>query len=232
MIIKWSSEDFRFLVTVSQLPGCRTDGRTYEEAVINASIIISEWIDTAKKQEGLYLVSQNKTTKKEELSGSSNINNSFFPVIFRRQEEINHFFRGLVNLRSFRGVLEIKFIKLKPRMIILSLCIKLLFRKTYLIWNEVHSVIQAVNDCSDLLVRISSRNDYLIRHLVIRCVSIEVSDTGAFIQMVITLNVPFFRNGLIFRPVCGIHIPVITVFTIKADCSVVYGILCSLDCFG
>ena len=64
MIIKWSSEDFRFLVTVSQLPGCRTDGRTYEEAVINASIIISEWIDTAKKQEGLYLVSQNKTTKK------------------------------------------------------------------------------------------------------------------------------------------------------------------------
>ena len=63
MINKWSAEDSRFLVTVPQLPGCRTDGRTYEEAVINASIIISEWIDTAKKQEGLYLVSQNKTTE-------------------------------------------------------------------------------------------------------------------------------------------------------------------------
>lgn len=50
MIIKWSSEDFRFLVTVSQLPRCMADGRTYYEDVINASIIISEWIDTAKKQ--------------------------------------------------------------------------------------------------------------------------------------------------------------------------------------
>ena len=88
-------------MTVPQMPGCITDERTYEEAVINANIIISEWIDTAKKQEGLYLVSQDKTTKKEEPSGSSSISNSFFPVTFRCQEEINHFFRGLINLRRF-----------------------------------------------------------------------------------------------------------------------------------
>ena len=41
MIIKWSAEDSCFLVTVPHMPGYMTDGRTYEEAVINASIIIS-----------------------------------------------------------------------------------------------------------------------------------------------------------------------------------------------
>lgn len=41
MIINWSAEDSRFLVTVPQMPGYMTDRRTYEEAVINASIIIS-----------------------------------------------------------------------------------------------------------------------------------------------------------------------------------------------
>lgn len=51
MIINWSSEDSRFLVTVSQLLGCMADGRTYQEAVVNAKIIILEWIDTAKKQD-------------------------------------------------------------------------------------------------------------------------------------------------------------------------------------
>ena len=40
MLVKWSAEDSRFLVTVPQMPEYMTDGRTYEEAVINASIII------------------------------------------------------------------------------------------------------------------------------------------------------------------------------------------------
>jgi len=37
------------LVEVPELPGCMADGRTYEEAIKNAQIVISEWIDTAQK---------------------------------------------------------------------------------------------------------------------------------------------------------------------------------------
>lgn len=101
MIINWSSEDSRFLVTVPQMPGCMTDGRTYEEAFINTNIIISERISSAKNRKDYNCFLKIKIHKKEEPPGSSNINNSFFPVIFRRQEEINHFFRGLINLRRF-----------------------------------------------------------------------------------------------------------------------------------
>lgn len=63
MIIKWSAEDSRFLVTVSQLPECMADGRTYQEAVVNAKIIILEWIDTAKKA-GKNIPGFSKTYKK------------------------------------------------------------------------------------------------------------------------------------------------------------------------
>ena len=63
MIIKWSAENSLFLVTVSQLPGCMADGRTYQEDVVNAKIIISEWIDTAKKQEYTWFL-KIKTTQK------------------------------------------------------------------------------------------------------------------------------------------------------------------------
>ena len=37
------------LVEVPELPGSMADGRTYEEAIKNAQIVISEWIDTAQK---------------------------------------------------------------------------------------------------------------------------------------------------------------------------------------
>ena len=48
IIVFWSNEDERFIVEVPELPGCMADGETYEQAVHNAQIIISEWIETAK----------------------------------------------------------------------------------------------------------------------------------------------------------------------------------------
>ena len=47
MIIYWSNEDQAYIVEVPELPGCMADGRTYQEAVSNAEVIIAEWIETA-----------------------------------------------------------------------------------------------------------------------------------------------------------------------------------------
>jgi predicted RNase H-like HicB family nuclease len=49
MIIYWSDEDEAFLVEVPELPGCMSDGETYEEAVNNAQQVIHEWIETARE---------------------------------------------------------------------------------------------------------------------------------------------------------------------------------------
>ena len=48
MIIYWSQEDQAFIVEVPELPGCMADGKTYQEAVQNAEVIIQEWIETAQ----------------------------------------------------------------------------------------------------------------------------------------------------------------------------------------
>ena len=48
LIIYWSEEDERYIIEVPELPGCMADGLTYEEAIKNAEIVISEWIDTAR----------------------------------------------------------------------------------------------------------------------------------------------------------------------------------------
>ena len=48
VIIYWSEEDQLFIAEVPELPGCIADGSTYEEAIRNAEIVISEWIETAK----------------------------------------------------------------------------------------------------------------------------------------------------------------------------------------
>lgn len=48
IIIHWSEEDQRYIAEVPELPGCMADGETYEEAVRNAQVVISEWIETAK----------------------------------------------------------------------------------------------------------------------------------------------------------------------------------------
>lgn len=48
VIIYWSEEDKRYIAEVPELPGCMADGESYEEAIKNAQVIISEWIETAK----------------------------------------------------------------------------------------------------------------------------------------------------------------------------------------
>lgn len=49
IIIYWSNEDKSFIAEVPELPGCMADGKTYKEALSNAEMIISEWIQTAKE---------------------------------------------------------------------------------------------------------------------------------------------------------------------------------------
>jgi predicted RNase H-like HicB family nuclease len=47
LIIYWSEEDKCYLVEVPELTGCMADGETYQDAIENAEIVISEWIGTA-----------------------------------------------------------------------------------------------------------------------------------------------------------------------------------------
>lgn len=47
MFLSWSEEDQAYIVSVPELPGCMADGKTPEEAVKNAQIIIEEWIECA-----------------------------------------------------------------------------------------------------------------------------------------------------------------------------------------
>ncbi|MBI4398106.1 MAG: type II toxin-antitoxin system HicB family antitoxin [Candidatus Omnitrophica bacterium] len=49
VIIYWSQEDSAFIAEVPELPGCMADGKTYQEALANAEVIIQEWIETAEK---------------------------------------------------------------------------------------------------------------------------------------------------------------------------------------
>ena len=49
IIIYWSKEDECFIAEVPELPGCKSDGNSYKEALQNSEIIISEWINTAKE---------------------------------------------------------------------------------------------------------------------------------------------------------------------------------------
>lgn len=49
MVIYWSKEDNLFVVEVPELPGCIADGKTCEEAIKNALVVIREWIDTARE---------------------------------------------------------------------------------------------------------------------------------------------------------------------------------------
>jgi len=49
IIIFWSDEDKSYIADVPELPGCMADGKTYQEAISNAEIIINEWLETAKE---------------------------------------------------------------------------------------------------------------------------------------------------------------------------------------
>ena len=45
--IYWSDEDQALIAEVPELPGCAADGATYQEALVNAELVIREWIETA-----------------------------------------------------------------------------------------------------------------------------------------------------------------------------------------
>jgi predicted RNase H-like HicB family nuclease len=47
IILYWRDEDQAFIAEVPELPGCAADGRTYQEALANAEVVIREWIETA-----------------------------------------------------------------------------------------------------------------------------------------------------------------------------------------
>ncbi len=47
MIIEWDPDDRIYVVTVPELPGCMTHGRTYEEAVKQGQDAIESWIMVA-----------------------------------------------------------------------------------------------------------------------------------------------------------------------------------------
>jgi predicted RNase H-like HicB family nuclease len=49
IIIYWSHDDYAYVAKVPELAGCMADGKTYQEALANAEVIIQEWIDTAKE---------------------------------------------------------------------------------------------------------------------------------------------------------------------------------------
>ena len=49
IIMYWSEEDQAFIAEVPELPGCAADGMTYQEALANVQVIITEWIETAKE---------------------------------------------------------------------------------------------------------------------------------------------------------------------------------------
>ena len=49
IILYWSAEDQAFIAEVPELPGCAADGTTYQEALVNAEVVIREWLETARE---------------------------------------------------------------------------------------------------------------------------------------------------------------------------------------
>ena len=49
-IIYWSEEDSAFIVEVPELPGCMADCETVVDAIVNAEVIIREWIEVARER--------------------------------------------------------------------------------------------------------------------------------------------------------------------------------------
>lgn len=48
ILLKYSSDEKRYIVSVPDLPGCMADGQTPSEAYENVKIVMREWIETAK----------------------------------------------------------------------------------------------------------------------------------------------------------------------------------------
>lgn len=49
MILEWDPEDRIYVVTVPELPGCRTHGETVTEAVAQGRDALESWIDVARE---------------------------------------------------------------------------------------------------------------------------------------------------------------------------------------
>lgn len=49
VIVYWSNEDDCFISEMPELPGCMSDGKTYEEAIKNIGRVAKMWIETAKE---------------------------------------------------------------------------------------------------------------------------------------------------------------------------------------
>ena len=50
MMIQWDADDHIYVVTVPELPGCMTHGKTYEEAVRQAQDAIATWIEGSQER--------------------------------------------------------------------------------------------------------------------------------------------------------------------------------------
>lgn len=48
IVLKYSSIDKRYTVSVPDLPGCMADGKTPNEAYENVKIVMREWMETAQ----------------------------------------------------------------------------------------------------------------------------------------------------------------------------------------
>ncbi len=48
MVVEWEPEGKVYVVTVPELPGCRTHGETRQEAIMHGSEVIELWIDTMR----------------------------------------------------------------------------------------------------------------------------------------------------------------------------------------
>lgn len=46
LIIYWSEIDNSFILEVPELAGCKADGKTYEEAIVNVKEVINDWIES------------------------------------------------------------------------------------------------------------------------------------------------------------------------------------------
>ena len=49
IVIYWSDEDDAYVADVPELSGCMADGKTYQEAVSNAEVVIQQWLETAEE---------------------------------------------------------------------------------------------------------------------------------------------------------------------------------------
>ncbi len=48
IILYWSEEDEAFIAEIPELAGAMADDKTRQEALVNAELVIAEWIETAQ----------------------------------------------------------------------------------------------------------------------------------------------------------------------------------------